>query len=78
MISMAVASFFLPFLPLIAVIGWLAYAEPISAAVLFGAVVIFAANFTAMRAEALARRRARVSSAYSARPVQRRRASPAA
>lgn len=47
--------------PLIAVIGWLAYAEPISAAVLFGAVVIFAANFTAMRAEALARRRARAT-----------------
>lgn len=44
--------------PLIAVIGWLLYAEPISAAVFVGAVVIFSANFAAMRSEARQRRTA--------------------
>lgn len=44
--------------PLIAVIGWLLYAEPISAAVFVGAVVIFSANFAAMRSEARQRRAA--------------------
>ncbi len=42
--------------PLIAVIGWLLYDEPISAAVFIGAVIIFTANFTAMRSEARNRR----------------------
>lgn len=42
--------------PLIAVIGWLLYAEPISAAVFVGAAVIFSANFAAMRSEARNRR----------------------
>lgn len=42
--------------PLIAVIGWLLYGEPISAAVFIGAVIIFTANFTAMRSEARNRR----------------------
>ena len=42
--------------PLIAVIGWLLYAEPLSAAVFFGAAVIFGANFLAMRSEVRNRR----------------------
>lgn len=42
--------------PLIAVIGWLLYAEPVSAGVFFGAAIIVGANFAAMRAEARARR----------------------
>lgn len=42
--------------PLIAVIGWLLYAEPISGAVFLGAAVIFLANFLAMRHEARGRR----------------------
>ena len=42
--------------PLIAVVGWLLYAEPISAAVFIGAGVIFSANFLAMRSEARNRR----------------------
>ncbi|MFV0303477.1 MAG: DMT family transporter [Paracoccus sp. (in: a-proteobacteria)] len=48
--------------PLIAVIGWLLYDEPISAAVFIGAAVIFTANFAAMRSEARSRdRKARVA-----------------
>ncbi|WP_221931979.1 DMT family transporter [Paracoccus sp. M683] len=42
--------------PLIALIGWLLYAEPISAAVFIGAAVIFGANLLAMRSEARNRR----------------------
>lgn len=37
--------------PLIAVIGWLLYDEPISLAVLIGALLIFGGNYAAMRSE---------------------------